>query len=255
MSFENHISELTETFYLTTNTPIQAYHYNGYLIDAKGFTSKIDNLVDSHKLYSTALNELKITNKPIELNPRKNVYYTALSICQRSIHRGLFLIGPYSNIKDNEYDIPYKPGNINNHLVSLVRILYKDCTCNLFGEDNNVYGLHVRKAIDFIDARYSDDINLDHLSDYLNINKSYFCTLFKDETNETFTQYLNKKRIEKSKELLLNPDLSIMDIALNVGFNNQNYFNILFKRFTNMTPLQYRKQFSNKITTNKCQVC
>src|SRR5699024_6975480 len=83
-----------------------------------------------------------------------------------------------------------------------------------------------------------------HVSEYLGINKSYFCSIFKNETGKTFTQFLNEKRIEKSKKLLREDNLSILDIALSVGFNNQNYYNIIFKRITNTTPLEYRKKVS-----------
>ncbi len=60
--------------------------------------------------------------------------------------------------------------------------------------------MHIRKAIDYIDSRYMYDIKLEDLSNYLNINKSYFSSLFKKETGgETFTEYLNKIRIEKKQ--------------------------------------------------------
>lgn len=57
----------------------------------------------------------------------------------------------------------------------------------------------------------------------------------------TFTEFLNKIRIEKSKELLLEDKYSILDIALMVGFNNQNYYNIMFKKITNQTPLEFKR--------------
>ena len=52
---------------------------------------------------------------------------------------------------------------------------------------------------------------------------------------------MNEVRVEKSKELLREGNLSTLSIALSVGFNNQNYFNMTFKKLTGMTPLQYRK--------------
>lgn len=62
--------------------------------------------------------------------------------------------------------------------------------------------LHIRKAIDLLDANYSDDISLDDISRHLKINKSYFCSILKKETGKTFSQLVNEIRIEKSKELL-----------------------------------------------------
>ncbi len=64
---------------------------------------------------------------------------------------------------------------------------------------------------------------------------------YKNEIGMTFTEFLNKIRIEKSKELLLEDKYSILDIALMVGFNNQNYYNIMFKKITNQTPLEFKR--------------
>ncbi|MEW8955258.1 helix-turn-helix domain-containing protein, partial [Clostridium sp.] len=113
--------------------------------------------------------------------------------------------------------------------------------------DKPPYGLYVKKAIAFIDARYSDDITLDDISKYLNINKCYFCTILKKETGKTFSRLMNEIRIEKSKELLSKDDLSILDIALSVGFNNQNYFSSIFKKLTNKTPVEFRTETLTKV--------
>ncbi len=102
--------------------------------------------------------------------------------------------------------------------------------------------LHIRKAMDLLDANYSDDISLDDISRHLKINKSYFCSILKKETGKTFSQLVNEIRIEKSKELLTKNDLSILEIALSVGFNNQNYFSSTFKKFNNKTPIEFRNE-------------
>lgn len=80
--------------------------------------------------------------------------------------------------------------------------------------------------------------------EFLNLNKSYFCTLFKQETGKTFTTYLNQVRIEKSKRYLAQNNCSVLEVALSVGFSSQNYFTTTFKRMLNMTPVQYRRQAS-----------
>jgi len=76
----------------------------------------------------------------------------------------------------------------------------------------------------------------------LNINKCYFCSIFKKETGLTFINYLNSYKIEKSKELLKNTNLSLLDIALSVGFNNQSYYSTVFKKITCKTPLEFREE-------------
>ncbi|MGO1468637.1 MAG: helix-turn-helix domain-containing protein [Tissierella sp.] len=86
---------------------------------------------------------------------------------------------------------------------------------------------------------------LPHRATYLNVNKCYFCSLFKKETGKTFTQFLNELRVKKSMDLLKEGNLSMLDIALDVGFNNQNYYNITFKKITNKTPSEYKNSLLN----------
>jgi len=93
----------------------------------------------------------------------------------------------------------------------------------------------------YIHNYYKEDISIDDLCDKLNINKSYFCNLFKKSTHQTFSNFLNHFRIEKSKKLLTDSSLSLLDVALEVGFTNQNYYTIVFKKLTNQTPSAFRK--------------
>ena len=88
-----------------------------------------------------------------------------------------------------------------------------------------------------------DHIKIDDICSHLNINKSYFCRLFKSEMGLTFSQFLNAYRIERSKELLKKKEYSILDVAMEVGYNNHNYYSSLFKKFNKITPLDYRNQY------------
>ena len=65
--------------------------------------------------------------------------------------------------------------------------------------------------------------------------------MFKKETGQTFINYLNNYKIERSKDLLKNTNMTLLDISLEVGFNNQSYYSTIFKKYTNMTPHEYRE--------------
>lgn len=97
------------------------------------------------------------------------------------------------------------------------------------------------RVIGYIRDNYKKPLILEEVSAHFKLNKCYFCSVLKKELGKTFSQLVNEVRIEKSKELLLENKLSILDIALAVGFNNQNYFNMAFKKLTGMTPLTYRR--------------
>ncbi len=96
-------------------------------------------------------------------------------------------------------------------------------------------------SINFIHTNFERDISLGDIAGFVFLSPSYFTRAFKEETGMSPINYLLKVRIERAKELLEDTGQKISDIALNVGFSNQQRFNEMFKKFTNYTPLQYRK--------------
>ncbi|MBU5480550.1 response regulator [Blautia sp. MSJ-19] len=100
-----------------------------------------------------------------------------------------------------------------------------------------------RLAIDYIQKNYMDpDLSLNSICSYLNISTSYFSTIFKDETGETFTEVLIRTRMEKAKELLENTTMKNYEIAEKVGFSDPHYFGISFKKMTGCTPTEYARE-------------
>ena len=99
----------------------------------------------------------------------------------------------------------------------------------------------VRRSIKYIETNYSNNCSLSTLCEILNINKSYLCRLFKKETGLTFTNYVNIFKIEKSKTLLNNKNVSLLDVAISCGFNNQCHYSTTFKKITGYCPMDYRK--------------
>ncbi|MDO5010188.1 MAG: AraC family transcriptional regulator, partial [Intestinibacter bartlettii] len=98
-----------------------------------------------------------------------------------------------------------------------------------------------QKCISYINEHYNENINLETVANIVHLNPSYFSSIFKKEVGVSFSNYLNKIRIEQSKLLLKNTDSSIVEIALEVGFEDQSYFSKVFKNLTKMTPKQYRQ--------------
>lgn len=96
-------------------------------------------------------------------------------------------------------------------------------------------------SINFIHTNFERDISLGDIAGFVFLSPSYFTRAFKEETGMSPISYLLKVRIERAKELLEDTGLKISDIALNVGFSNQQRFNEMFKKYTKHTPLQYRK--------------
>jgi len=97
----------------------------------------------------------------------------------------------------------------------------------------------------YIDSNYSKNITLDHLADVAHVNKYYLSHLFSKEFGVSPIKYLTERRIQVSKELLSSTDYSIAQISNSCGFSSQSYFSQSFKKFTDMTPAEYRGIYRN----------
>ena len=100
-----------------------------------------------------------------------------------------------------------------------------------------------KKAMLYIQENYNKDISLDDVSGIVNISPYYFSKIFKEETGENFIEYVTKVRIEKAKEFLAQPDISIKEAGIRSGYTDPNYFSRIFKKQTDMTPSEYKTRY------------
>ena len=98
----------------------------------------------------------------------------------------------------------------------------------------------VWKAIEYVDKNYQKDISLEDLANIQNMNKEYFCRIFKKATNTTPTEYMNYVRIWKAENLLTTTRDNILEISMAVGFSSVSYFNRVFKKLKGTSPSAYR---------------
>jgi AraC-like DNA-binding protein len=104
----------------------------------------------------------------------------------------------------------------------------------------------VTKARQFIDDHHRDDIALSQIARAVNMSTFYFCKTFKKATGMTFTDYLSRVRIEKARELLINPNARVSEIAFEVGFQSLTHFNRVFRRVLGQSPSAYRTAFARE---------
>ncbi len=102
----------------------------------------------------------------------------------------------------------------------------------------------IRMAKQYIENNYMKSISLDEVSAHVGFNATYFSTLFKKETGNTFLEYLSSVRMNQSKELLKETNKSIVTICEEVGYSDIKYFTKSFKKFTGLKPNEYRKLYS-----------
>ncbi len=101
----------------------------------------------------------------------------------------------------------------------------------------------VDKARKFVQDHFMEsEVSIEVLCDYLHLSPSYFSTVFKKETGETFVSYLTKIRMEEAVKLLNSTDDKTYMIAQKVGYLEPNYFSYVFKKYYGISPTKYRSQ-------------
>lgn len=97
------------------------------------------------------------------------------------------------------------------------------------------------RARQFIEAHYKEDLTLGEVARQAGMCAFYFCKRFKKATGVNFTHYVSRVRVEKAKNLLLNPNYRISEIAYEVGFQSLTHFNRIFKRVAGQSPTEFRQ--------------
>lgn len=102
----------------------------------------------------------------------------------------------------------------------------------------------IRRAKEFIENNQTEDLSLGQVAKAVNTSTFYFCKMFKKATGLNFTEYLSRVRVEKAKNLLLNRNLRISEIAYEVGFQSLTHFNRVFKKIVGQSPTEFRLQLA-----------
>jgi two-component system response regulator YesN len=98
----------------------------------------------------------------------------------------------------------------------------------------------LRECVDLITTRISE-ASVKILSEKFNIHPNLFCYYFRKVTGKPFKKFVLEKRLELAKFMLLNTEKSVTGIAKEVGYSNLSNFNRFFRKFTGMSPKEYRK--------------
>ena len=112
----------------------------------------------------------------------------------------------------------------------------------VFIQQENSESPVIKRAKEYIYEHQAEKLSLGHVAKAVNMSAFYFCKMFKRVTGINFTDYLSRVRIEKAKNLLLNPNLRVSEIAFEVGFQSLTHFNRVFKKLLGQSPTDYRAQ-------------
>lgn len=104
----------------------------------------------------------------------------------------------------------------------------------------------------YIDVHYAEELSLEQAADIVGFSKFHFSRIFKDYTNNTFYDYLTRKRIQEAQKLLAT-DMSVTDICFQIGFNNPTSFCRSFKKYTLFSPSEYRSLIKENTLDEHCE--
>lgn len=239
----NVINDIIYDFYNCCNLPVIAVDNELNKICSIGYNPKLKKIFNRYNIYNDIHFESN-DSLSYNLSYSNDINFVIVSISRFNKYRGYFIIGPFKFKDSGNESIPFKPKSCIEYFPPII-LNISDAKFSK-GMSNLRFSIHVKRAIQFIHENYKESINLDNLCKQLSVNKSYLCKVFKKETGYTFSNFLNNYRVEKSKYLLESTNLPLIDVAVSVGFNTQNYFSIVFKRLIKKTPLEYRNSISIK---------
>jgi len=115
---------------------------------------------------------------------------------------------------------------------------YCDAVHN-YGIENHSY--KIVKTCQYIVLNLHTKLELDTIASHIGSNPAYLSRLFKKEVGKNITEYIREKRVMEARWMLGNTNESITDIALNLGFEDVNYFSKVFNRVVGVPPREYKK--------------
>lgn len=99
----------------------------------------------------------------------------------------------------------------------------------------------IKKACEYVLSHIEQEITLMTIADYLSISKNYFCSLFKQETGYNFLEYVTKVKMEWAKKLLRGGSYKTYEVSEMLGYREASYFSRLFRKYTKLSPAEYKK--------------
>lgn len=108
--------------------------------------------------------------------------------------------------------------------------------------------LYIRSAIEYMERNYTRKMTIHELSNYIGLNRSYLCTVFKEAMHVSPKEFLTFYRMERACELLNNPELAVSDVGYSVGYDDPLVFSKSFTKCKGISPREYRKHLATKNT-------
>ena len=144
--------------------------------------------------------------------------------------------------KENNFELMAKSYLYMIFSKVMLMVTYKN-TNELINNNSTSKIENLKHILDYIHTNYNKPLTIKELSTEVNMSEGHFCRTFKSITFKTPIDYLNYYRTTKAQNLLISSDKKVLEICMDVGFNNLSYFINIFKKNTSYTPSTFRKNF------------
>lgn len=206
------------------------------------FSQTDETTIYNYILSGNTSSALKLINDLLDFNVSQNVAKSDIIQLYIQIFNLLFKIMRAKKIEydeENVGDIKIINDITSNNLEEIHNIMVS--LIQKISNFTSTKKLDISKVLEYIHTNYAKNESLDSLAEYFGVSASHLSRLIKKETASTFTDYVNKLRINESKRLLESTNETLTSIFEKVGFNNRNTFIRLFKQIVGTTPSEYRK--------------
>lgn len=222
--------------------------YKLYFDVASGNVSSIEKTVQSFMKPDATGNENNgvLSKDPLQNTKYHFVIFTAL-ITRLCVEHGMPREEAYtlSDLYINKIDICKNPQKI----LYIQGEMLLDFTKRMAAiEKKEIFSLKIMQAIDYINKHLQDTLTLTAVAETIELTPSYLSYLFKKETGSNIKEYITKKKLDAAITMLIYSDMTSSDIAEYLNFSSQSYFIACFKKYTGLTPREYRQNHYHTTT-------
>jgi AraC family transcriptional regulator len=101
----------------------------------------------------------------------------------------------------------------------------------------------LRTVIELIEARIEDDLSLEEMAESVNLSTAHFSHMFRSSTGQSPYKFVQRRRVDRAKEMLRKSDSRVLDVAVACGFKTQQHFARVFRQLSGFSPTEYRNEF------------
>lgn len=131
---------------------------------------------------------------------------------------------------------------VNMLIKKLLLILIRNDTRGLLADQDRIERIRLKPVLDFVEARIDGRIAVEDACRLANMSYYYFVKFFKKNMGQSFTEYVNFRKIKRAEQLLLTKDISVSEVGDQIGMSNMAHFYKMFKRFNGCSPKEFQRK-------------